>query len=127
MFHPFSGGGDFWWNCWQVSLRLSFLEGIAEAINYMMEPGVDLELRLGQPGQEVPLGRIEGEPNLPENEDRGRREAAREQRSLEREVTKLEQLHTRFREEADQFLQRNGIQVSDPEEKKKFQIFIPQV
>lgn len=84
-----------------------------------MEPGVDLELRLGQPGQEVPLGRIEGEPNLPENEDRGRREAAREQRSLEREVTKLEQLHTRFREEADQFLQRNGIQVADPEKKKK--------
>lgn len=43
------------------------------------------------------------------------------------EVTKLEQQHTRESEEADQFLQRNGIQVADPEEKKKFHIFIPQV
>ena len=34
------------------------------------------------------------------------------------EVTKLEQLHTRESEEADQFLQRNGIQVADPEEIK---------
>lgn len=35
------------------------------------------------------------------------------------EVTKLEQLHTRESEEADQFLQRNGIEVADPEEKKR--------
>lgn len=80
------------------------------------DSSIDLELRLAQPGQEVPIGGIEGEPNLPENEDRGRGAAAREQRVLERRVNRLEQVLTLFREEADQLLRRVGIPVSDPED-----------
>ncbi|PHU19625.1 hypothetical protein BC332_10776 [Capsicum chinense] len=35
------------------------------------------------------------------------------------EVTKFEELHTCESEEADQFLQRKGMKVGDPEEKKR--------
>ncbi|PHT36570.1 hypothetical protein CQW23_24270 [Capsicum baccatum] len=37
---------------------------------------------------------------------------------LKVEVTKFEELHNRESKEADQFLQRKGIKVGDPEEKK---------